>query len=681
LSFSIKDPSNIQEQVEELNKDLHFLKSIQDNAAHAIISTKIDGTITSFNRKAEELLGYKAEDLIGKESPAVFHDLDEVVQRTEQFSKKLDLKIEPGFATFICHTEKGLKNEFEWTYVHKKGSRFPVWLSITDIKDNNGEVIGYLGIAQDLTEQKLLEKKLTKKNKELELAQSIAKIGSWRFDVRKGQIQWSEGMYQIFPEKIEDGEPDFEKHKSTIHPEDVKHWESVVGQCLQDGMPYRMQFRTHKIDKKDEVVWVEARGRGKLVKDKVVSLSGTCQDITETVLKNEELRLHADALEKAEQAKSEFLANMSHEIRTPMNGVIGMLELLSETKLSETQKEMLDAIMISSESLLNILSDILDISKINAGKLDLETVSFDLSQMLEDVCYLMSAKAQENNTTLEKNISSSEEYWFKGDVTRIRQVIINFVSNAIKFTENGKVEIGLEVEESIGPNAKLRIYVKDNGIGISPDKQKNLFAAFEQADSSITRKFGGTGLGLSICSKLARAMGGKVLLESKVGEGSIFYFEIELEKTEKSIGKIKTKNSDAGFATRYPHNIILAEDNKVNQKVASMVLEKIGYRCDLAENGLEVLKLIKDKPLGHYTVVLMDLQMPTMDGLTATKKIIKNCGDKSPDIIALTANAFAADKEKCLAAGMIDYLSKPLRKEQLKEKLALYSKGQVLERV
>ncbi len=664
-----------QTPLEDFEKLFKFYQGIQDNAAHAIISTTTDGTITSFNKKAEEILGYSAEELVEKETPAIFHDLDEVVKRSKEFSKKLGEIIEPGFKTFVCHTDIGLRNEFEWTYVHKNGTPFPVLLSITAIKNDESQTIGYLGIAQDLTEQKKLENELKERNQKLEQAQSMAKIGSWSFHIESGTIFWSKEMFNIFPEKIEEGEPSFDKHRSSIHKDDVELWERTVGKCLENGRPYKMLFRTHKLEDKSKVVWVEARGEGIIKNGKIESLSGTCQDVTERVEKEIELKEQSEALRRAEMAKSQFLANMSHEIRTPLNGMIGMLNLLRDSKLNEEQDEMLDLILESSETLLILLSDILDISKIDSGKMDLEKVNFDLNKILENLAVLIAPKAKTNSTKIELKLPVESSLFVIGDQVKIKQILLNFLSNAVKFTKDGNIVIGYNLKDENDDSLNLEFFVKDNGIGIDEENQKNIFNAFEQADNSITRKFGGTGLGLAICSKLAALMGGRVYAESQKSKGSTFFFSVSLKKgTKENRESVNSLNFDQSLSEKFPHRILLVEDNEINQKVAIMTLRKFGYECELAKDGIEAIKMINKSSIGYYSIILMDLQMPVMDGITATKEIIKKYGKTAPPIIALTANAFSSDKQKCLDAGMSGHLSKPLETESLIEVLKSCSK-------
>lgn len=636
-----------------------LLKSIQDNAAHALIATTKEGIITSFNPMAEKMLGYSAVELVGKQSPAVFHDLEEVIKRAKEFSEKLGTNIEPGFETFICHTNLFLKNEFEWTYVHKDGTKFPVLLSITAIRDQNNEIQGYLGIAQDLTEQKILEKELKFKNRELETAQSLAKIGSWHFDIESGKITWSKEMFNIFPEDIEKGEPEFDRHRSTIHPDDFDHWESVVSKCITDGKAYKMLFRTFEKHDSSKEVWVEARGRGSIRDGQVIALSGTCQDVTDLVTKEFELKNNIEALRLAERAKSEFLANMSHEIRTPLNGIMGMIDLLKDSGVNSNQREMLDVVSGSSQVLLKVISDILDLSKIEADKLELESISFSLKECLEDLYNLMKSNIDPSKVKFNLNIPENCYITVKGDLVRIKQILTNFLSNAIKFTSSGEIILGLEKLS----NTNFRFFVKDTGIGVREADKERLFKPFEQADTSIVRRYGGTGLGLTISSKLASRLGGKIDYESESGVGSTFSLTIDLEEGKAKKKELTVSLSDQFLADDFPHRILAVEDNPINQKVVKMTLKKLGYNCEIANNGIEALEKLKMN--SSYTFILMDMQMPEMDGLTATKEIRKIENLKGSKIVALTANAFFSDKQHCLEAGMDGYLSKPLKKSEL----------------
>jgi two-component system sensor histidine kinase/response regulator len=445
-----------------------------------------------------------------------------------------------------------------------------------------------------------------------------------------------------------------------VHPEDRERVAAEWTAAVEARREYTVEFRYRRPSGED--VWVLTR---RVVTSDasgtMTGFIGTVMDITDRVHAQQKLLAAKESAEASNRAKSQFLAMMSHEIRTPMNGVLGMLRVHLESRLTAEQREQVKLALGSAEALMSLLNDILDLSKIESSQLRLEAVAFDPRQVVEEVLQLFRQRAEEKRLSLRADIAPElQAIWLRGDVSRLRQILLNLVGNALKFTDSGHVQVrmSLQVDDQRPRGRILSVAVIDSGIGISPEAAQQLFEPFVQAEISTNRRFGGTGLGLAICKRLCDAMGGSITLDSTPGVGS--RFQVTLPFVVES-GPVATAAPEAVPLLPRPTvnqaRVLLVEDNAVNRQVAMHLCRKLGVNPDIATGGREALQRTREV---NYDLVLMDCLMPDMDGYAVTRAIRTRAGVPQPVIVALTASAMSGDREQCLAAGMDDYVTNPL---------------------
>ena len=784
---------------EELATEHGHLQGVLDAATElSIISTDVSGTIRVFSAGAEKMLGYTAAEMVGR-TPAAFHLREEVEERGRELTRLAGREVQ-GFEVFVDVCRTAPFERREWTYVRKDGRRLLVELVVTAVRDADGAINGFLGLATDITARKASQLQMRKLSTAVRHSPTSIVITN-----RDGLIEYANPKFYELTGYTE-MEALGQNPKILASGSTPKSFYKELWDTLLAGKVWHGEFLNRK--KNGELFWEHAAiSPVKDPRGAITNFIAVKVDITEQKLAQSEMEKARNAALELARMKSEFLANMSHEIRTPMNAIIGMTGLLQDTQLTPRQRDYVATISTAGEALLDIINDILDFSKIEAGKILLEKSDFDVRETLESTLDLLAPRAQAKSLELALAIAEGVPEAARGDAGRLRQILMNLVGNAVKFTERGEILVSAELERRDAGGPTLRFSVKDTGIGVPPETQKNLFSPFTQADASTTRKYGGTGLGLSISKRLTELMGGTIGVSSGPGAGSTFWFSLPFAEAEtvparpdsSALAGVKALIVDDNAASREivrhhleawkmdasaaasadealeklgaavkegapfrlvvtdmqmpgkdgimlaaaikaapalagagvvmmtslgrdldaaeraacglsacvhkplrrtallaavttaltgrsapaqrqasaapgvrrprnPFRVLLAEDNPVNQKVAFSQLERLGYECDLAANGMEVLEAVKRRP---YDLILMDCQMPEMDGFQATAEVRRIEGDlRRTPIVAMTANALEGDREKCLAAGMDGYIPKPVRLEKLAEALA-----------
>jgi PAS domain S-box-containing protein len=519
-----------------------------------------------------------------------------------------------------------------------------------------------------------VRERLTEEHRRLEETQATAHIGSFDTDLLAQRTIWSRELFLIHGFDADGAVPPAEARLALVHADDIAAVQQRLSAAIEREGEHVVEYRIVRPDGEERHVRWSARCVFNAAR-RPVRLTGCVQDVTERKQYEGALVRARVAAEQASRAKSMFLANMSHELRTPMNGVLGMTALALETQLSPEQRDYLEVAHNSGATLLSILNDVLDLSKIEAGKLTLEAVTFSLRTVVQQAIQLLAPRAQQKGIKLYAALDEDVVPRYLGDPVRVRQLLVNLVGNAVKFTERGEVR----VEVSCDPHRPERVTlaVRDTGIGIPEERQRAIFDAFTQADGTTTRRFGGTGLGLTICRELVRLMSGSIEVQSRVGEGSLFRVALTLPEANELVtdhGVVKARKVSGTHPThpQRPLRVLLAEDNETNARIVRVLVERLGHKIDHVTDGRAALEAIER---GGYDLALMDIQMPLVDGLEVTRAVRAREAERGGHlpILAMTANAMKGDEELCLAAGMDGYLSKPIGFARFQEALLRYA--------
>ena len=608
----------VNDRTQEIVRMSAWQGAILTNAGYAIIAVDADWVITVFNPAAEELLGYRAEEARGR-TPQFYHDPEELEARAAEASLLMGHEVRPGIELFTIGSQAR-----EWTYVRKDGTKVPVLLRSTALKDQYGEGFGSIAIVIDLTERKRAEEKLREAEETLRASEvrfrgafETAAQGMTLVSLEGGFIQVNESLCRMVG--YSEAELLATNFQTITHPDDLAADLGHLNDLL-DGRADDYQMEKRYIHKDGHLIWILLSVS--IVRNdsgEPVEFVAQVLDITE---KHEAEKVLIEArrqAEAADRAKSEFLANMSHEIRTPMNAILGLSHIVGKTRLSPEQRDYVGKIETAGRSLLGILNDILDYSKIEANRLDLETIDFDLGAVIEDLSVIMSVNGRDKGLELAITLDRAIPRQMRGDPSRLQQVLINLTGNALKFTRRGSVCLRADLVERADGRVLVRFAVEDSGIGMATETLALLFQPFSQADATTTRRFGGTGLGLAISKRLVELMGGEIGVESRLGKGSTFWFTIPFAEAAEAA---RPAVAPPGL------KVLIVDDSELARRSLAAAVETLGWRGESVASGQAALERLARPDGAAFDVVLMDWQMPAMNGLVAAERL------KAPPISA-----------------------------------------------
>ena len=638
----IQDITARKKAEREITIQRAYLEQLFEASTEAIAYVNKKGRVKRINSQFATIFGYTADEIINR-------SLDDTIIPISRH--------EEGKAV-TAEIKKGKPYFFETVRQRKDGRLVDV--SITGMPISvEGEDAGIYAIYRDISSKKQAELEITIQKAYLEQLFEASTEGIVFINENDRVEQINSQFTKIFGFSADEviGRS---LDETIIPPSRHEEGKSVKVEIKRGGHIFHETVRQRK---DGSLVDVSVTGMPISIEGEGAGVYAIYRDISSQKRAEQELKRAKTAAEEATRAKSNFLANMSHEIRTPMDAIIGFSHLAMETRLTPKQLDYQKKIHASAYNLLRLIDDILDFSKIEAGRLDLEMHSFNLREVLERVSSIISVTSSEKSLGFSLQVPDTIPEHLRGDALRLEQVLINLTSNAVKFTSKGEVAVAVELVEESEQEAALRFIVSDTGIGMRPEQVKQLFKPFQQGDFSITRKYGGTGLGLAICKRLIEMMGSEIQVRSTLGRGSEFTFMVRFEKAEfEEIEVIAGISKEVARELLGNCRILIVEDNETNLQVARELLELVGLEVVTAANGLEAVALAANE---RFDGILMDLQMPVMDGLTATQEIRKGTSPHDLPIIAMTANAMSADREECFAAGMDDHIAKPIKPEIL----------------